>query len=1829
MPDYKVRFVGDLGNLAQFERAIKNSLGESARQLDAANAKVASRAGNISADTFDPKTSGPGLYRTNTQTIVDGYNRTFKQVGDIVHRSLVGYKAEFDKTEGQFVVKAQYKDEFTGQFKETIGDLDVYQRALQQTAKTEVQILGLQKARAEESAKIQQQVLENEKSIQGLKGAATSVLSTVEPGDIFGTNANFGLRNYDNIVTQLENLKALKVSLQSGTSVRVAPISVNGKPDLFGGKSFVPRDDILNLISQKQQAKIPTTTTQFISPSTIKELDAEIAALKNSLALGANYIQHGTVEIDAALSDYDAIVQQKTGAIQADIAHLVDANKQLKLVEEQGIANTQIAANKLRNRNPAFEAAGAAGTSAPPIDKDLQRALQTSKTLRNELITNGLGGGARFSTDTGSEFVKNLGKQEAAVTKFTRNFRTGVTTIEGSLKSLDKETGQLGGVEKFTADVDKQGKVITRWGGQLGGASGALRQTVRDFQKVIEWTVATTAVFGTLGLAIKGLGTINELNTALTRFSITSQTSLGDARDIFKDLGQVAIDTATPLIDLVKVADDIALATKKAGDSSDEWKQKIIDLTTAVGIFTNLTGESTVEAADKLGSAFKQLGIAPSGLLEVLNKVTAVAGGQSTAINDIITALGGVAEAGKAAGLTLNQQIGLVQTLGQVTNKSAADTATAFKNLFGSLGSKGSEKILKEFGISIRDAAGGLRPFLDVYRDINKALEAGIIPANRYQDVLRGISGGPRRAPDAAALLGNLPAVEAAIARASGASNEALIANAKILDTNAAKIQQLQNAFDIAIFEKFGKAVQDATASVTGLLTALLQVFNKVDPKLITLLLQLAAFAAAGKGLALVFTKTGGALRTSFEGIGKSIRNAAADFVTFGQKAYIAEEIAAGTLVASGPKGIQKNPKTGRFEPIPPTPSDRFRDPKTGRFAKIGGGEAIAGALSATGLKTGIGNIKEYVKNLGALRTTLLLVGATAALTVAQQAAAGGWKGIDPQTIGSVLQLAGSVSLATGVFAPLGVAALATGTALQLFGQQADDVKISAHDAAVSVYDAIQALKDARAQVVTAEKAQESAKATLDAIVASGKKDAETKAAQVDATQNFVTATIDLANANKLASDSYDTLLAKIPELGEKYAVFKDIVNRGNRASQEDIDALSNQIAAEILKINGQTLNPGPINTSKYREAPLTLPVPTYAGSDFKPDSLKPENLNKLFDLNNGGKPLVYIPPSDQNAATLQASLQDVLAGKVAGLTPDQVDVLVKAITDWTTTISSYGEIQSKLATDAAKVQALIGIGALKGDKAVNAQNRVSAAGALFENINNAGTTVNADKESRFGGATGGGVSKLDVAKLIEQIRSGEVTGKSLNADELTKIGTVLLTLNGSLETLKATGNDALRDGIAKSLIDIGFDAIDVNKILGILPGTIQQSAEEMQAMIELTKSFDDAAASAQTKYAERNAALQQASNGGEYDKNAKGLAILKNQSEAAYQSELKLIASFKALATGSVEDQAALDQLKVSLSGVYGFENATTIASDQLAAKFIDNAIAAGVNAEGIRKLQEDVRKLILLNQILGKLRPFIKITVDVDAATALKKLKALYAAIKATEGNSPDARDQLSKMAAAIAELEAYLKLNPGNKSSKDYTNDINTIIKGGKGSQLGGLPKSGSGSSSGSKTSPGLDVSNLDLPDEIANASNRSALIQEAIKRAKALQAKIPGANKDAKNDVVELLKGTQRILEVRGVKDDLLRKALEELAAIEKKKLEFETKADTIRRIRVGAGDFAALANVPLNTKTGVSVGGPDGPISINLNINGQLLTPAQFAALADQIASAIKRQLGGP
>jgi hypothetical protein len=391
------------------------------------------------------------------------------------------------------------------------------------------------------------------------------------------------------------------------------------------------------------------------------------------------------------------------------------------------------------------------------------------------------------------------------------------------------------------------------------------------------------------------------------------------------------------------------------------------------------------------------------------------------------------------------------------------------------------------------------------------------------------------------------------------------------------------------------------------------------------------------------------------------------------------------------------------------------------------------------------------------------------------------------------------------------------------------------------------------------------------------------------------------------------------------------------------------------------------------------------------------------------------------------------------------------------------------------------------------------------------------------------------------------------------------------------------------------------------------------QAQVDLQTNLEDLDQKIVGDAAQKLAELQAQHQAGDFKGQENVYKRQVDQLNEIIQSANQVTSAYEDLA-GQIPDlDSEMQAFASSLTGINGLQDAQNLTTDQLIARLFNLANTYGLTGQQVDTLADKMIALIGTLKTISAIKAQFGISAKVDVRAAILALKALKASAQTVY-------DQYGHYIAGASIPpgidEAIRQLEAAQNIQSDFGSSVGSTYHSGG----GGSFYKPSGGGKGSKKGAGLDVSTLDIPEEILNASNSSALIQEAIKRARALQGKIPGASKEAKNDVVELLKGTQRILEVRGVKDDLLRKALQELADIEKKKLEFETKADTIRRIRVGAGDFAAIANVPVNSKTGVSLGGANGPINVTLNINGTVLTPAQLAQFADLVAAALKRQI---
>lgn len=1767
MADYRVRFVGDLGNLGAFNSSIRNSLSSSASVLEQANRTVVSRSIGQSVQPSSAARSSAGLFVRNAQTQLDTYNKAIIQTGQVYRQFVQGYQTESRKFGNSIlqVSKPIFGEMDTENFKIVTKMTEDYTKALSALAPVEERIRQIEKG-----------------TITGRGTAGTRGY----PGT--GTTAT-GSIGIARVNTAEENLQAFLRS----------PVYVQARE----------AENLFKLL-QRSGANLGALTADVLKPA---EGDSgTLLTGKKYTAFQANLDKESQTILSALANQRGILINGVRAQVQA-----LENDPVIKAVRQYGLGGVL--------------GEGAIGTSGAEL-------LQKYPDVRKDLIKKaGLGGGAAYGTPA---FFQNAQKSQFQVTDVVKDMEKGVIRYSGSVLDADKVTNQ------WSYSIDKNGTAVNNWGRSLSQGRGFLNQTSRDFAKVIEWTVATTVVFGALGTIISSLSSINQLNVDLQRFSITARASAEETTTLFEGLAKVAFDTATPIKELVKAADDIALATRRANQSTTEWHTSILELANAVGILTNISGLDTVQATELLTATMKQLGVTTRDLVPLLSQITAAAGGQSNSITDIATGLSQLAEAAQEAGLTTTQQIAAIQVISQVTGKSAANTATAFKNLFGAINSDAAIKKLEEFGIAVRDQEGNLRPFLDIYKDIANAINAGIIPAGRVNEVLRAVSGGPRRSPDASALIANINKVFEVEKIAGSASNEALIANAKILDTNQAKITQFQNAFDVAVFEKFNEAIKDFTGALATLGTALAQVFGLVPTGFVTFGIELLAITAAIKlltrgagalGLANFFKsikegfglvqKEAATTTTSLKSLSQTsigplkagMSQAQLDAIVLARSAKGAAPIpnltqnSAGQYVYAGSNKYASAPVINSYKEAfnPKVPNlvenakGRLIYADTKRFASAAD-EAIFKAFSKP--------IAIAAEDRNLLQRLIGVFSKNAAARGGAKVAAGVGAGIGAAAtgLGDVAGLVGSALLFTPATFLAGAGILAAKTAIDFWSQGVEEAKAKAKDLQSTLYDMTQQWKENQAGVDAAQETYDGINTALDKSKASllktkvGTSEYNTiQNETIDLQGKLGTATVELSLALAQQGEETSKLLALTKQLAAVTGdeSLKTIGNISGPLTKEQLSSIIGIVSKNILEAAGQySYKPGPIgfNSSNLNYgAPSNAPIAYQSLGSTQRISVAPEtftqsNFKELISVIRASRglgldpfnnPTVQFPFTNPLAVsafqTQAATYKDNL--NPADATAFQNDV-INPFNEAVDKFALAGTVVAQNIQNAqAYIQARQSLGVLGGAEAAKANANLDAATGLQSLAN-------------LPGADQAGIAQI-VAKLItDALQQTTITGQK---DDGRPIFGKPDAFNSDLfkaaadKAIEALGIE-LPDGIEKtnaeaSILREQFHLTDdqIIQVVGSL-GNLGSSADEAaKALVDATNLW---AEGLEQNLGQKQLDLQARIQGGEFKKDSKQQNFLTNQFDAEAKAILKMRDAANALDTSLGAEGAAsaagILSKELQALGVHGFEGLNTVS---LKVDDLNNAFFNWITT---------------LNLTDNQIRKAVPLWVK------LFSLAAEAARLMAMAINS--------KSALAFWGIDSG-KFFAGQISAKNK--EIDDIIK--QLNKIGGnAPGTNTPHNTISSSAPTQNINTIYLTDEQRKVSDPQALVKQAYQDALKLQAQIPGEKKRDKNDTVVVFDGLQKIFKARGISEELLRKALDNLTG---QMAKANDKADVVRRIRVGAGDFSAIANVPVNSTSGVSIANQN-QINVILNLNGANLTPAQFAQLADLIAASIARHV---
>lgn len=439
---------------------------------------------------------------------------------------------------------------------------------------------------------------------------------------------------------------------------------------------------------------------------------------------------------------------------------------------------------------------------------------------------------------------------------------------------------QRGGINYKLPIYSSQG------GGATPGLSSQFRSfgsdIARDIGQFTKWSIAVAAVYTPLAKLSELMQIMVENESRLADATIAANIPFERSGEIFD---QVAIASEKSGEAITGVIDAYAQAFRAAGRYTDE-SEKTAKATVLLNdslVLSKLSSLDQAGAIDTLSAALLQAGLELDQGDKLLNKWVRVSQIANVDIATLATGVAVLGDAAETSGLSIDQLNGLIAVLAEQSISGSKEAANTAKALIGAYQSDKAEAALNQYGIALRKANGEVRQFLDVYKDVAKLRDEGILSDAAVSELALALGGGgTRRAKDASALINSQERLNN-IARESGdITDESTLAQdslAKKLETVQTATTRLANAWQ-ELAQTLGddgglldllKGSINAFTGITKAADDFFTLLGRSGPVLATFTTALLTLSAISEGRKLTFLQGLGAAGAA--NFGASLRN--------------------------------------------------------------------------------------------------------------------------------------------------------------------------------------------------------------------------------------------------------------------------------------------------------------------------------------------------------------------------------------------------------------------------------------------------------------------------------------------------------------------------------------------------------------------------------------------------------------------------------------------------------------------------------------------------------------------------------------------------------------------------------------------------------------------------------------------------------------------------------------------------------------------------------------------------------------------------------------------
>ena len=420
--------------------------------------------------------------------------------------------------------------------------------------------------------------------------------------------------------------------------------------------------------------------------------------------------------------------------------------------------------------------------------------------------------------ETGNIELKYLDKKNEALIRSmeeNQNERKAQMDYQQELKVATMQQQKLLGTKGAKSLWDVMGNDIQRAAVRItdfGLAAKALNKIPQDIQKIIQYT--------------------KELDAAMTNIRIVGGYTEEQAKNLTKKY--------------IELGSTLSVTTTEIAQGMNDWlrqgyeaEDQLEALVTASTKLSKLGMISTTEATTALTSALKAFNLTADDAIKVVDKLTKVDQLAAVSAGGIAESLQKASTSAKLAGMSMDELIGSVSVIGEVTQQSMDTVGNAMKSILARYGNvKASvftsmgldddgettenindiEKVLSKLGIRVRSSTTEMRSITDVLDEVNSKWSTfDTVTKNAIATAF----GGSRMRENFLVLMENWDRVKELTEESANAAGTADEKYTAYTDSIAASLERLQNAW-----EKVSQGFEGSWLIKSGLKTLELFVSN-------------------------------------------------------------------------------------------------------------------------------------------------------------------------------------------------------------------------------------------------------------------------------------------------------------------------------------------------------------------------------------------------------------------------------------------------------------------------------------------------------------------------------------------------------------------------------------------------------------------------------------------------------------------------------------------------------------------------------------------------------------------------------------------------------------------------------------------------------------------------------------------------------------------------------------------------------------------------------------------------------------------------------------------